>query len=55
MNQQRNIVSRLPDDPTESETTGLPGVRRWSAVYLLVAGSFVLWVVLLTVLQAIFS
>lgn len=39
-----------PDD----EPTGLPGLRSWKGVYLLVAASFVLWVGLMVLLQAIF-
>ena len=34
---------RAPDD----EATGLPGVRSWRAVYCIVVGTFIVWVVLL--------
>ena len=40
-------------ESNENET-GLPGLRNWSAVYVLVMGSFVLWVVLLFTLGALF-
>ncbi|HEX3800792.1 MAG TPA: hypothetical protein VH413_19010 [Verrucomicrobiae bacterium] len=34
----------------ESEETGLPWPHTWKAVYLLVIGSFILWVALLIAL-----
>jgi hypothetical protein len=37
------------------ETTGLPGLRSWRAVYLAVLGIFVVWVGLLTWLTEKFS
>ena len=37
------------------EVTGLPGLRSWRAVYVLVLGVFVLWVGLLTVLTKLYS
>jgi len=49
------MASPPPDKSTESETTGFPGLRSWSSVYLLVIGVFVLWVALLVVLQRTFS
>jgi hypothetical protein len=39
----------------ESEETGLPFFRSWKSVYLLVLGSFVLWVALLVELTKFFS
>jgi hypothetical protein len=39
----------------ESESTGLPGLRTWGAVYGLVLVTFLIWVGLLTVLTGIFS
>jgi len=39
----------------EVEGPGLPGLRTWKGVYLLVLGSFVLWVALLIVLTETFS
>jgi hypothetical protein len=39
----------------ETEKTGLPVFRTWKGVYLLVVGSFVLWVALLIVLTKMFS
>ncbi len=41
-------------DP-EAETTGLPGLRTWRAVYLVVAGVFVTWVGLLWLLMKRYS
>ncbi len=41
--------------PPSDEATGLPGVRSWRSVYLLVLGIFVLWVGLLTVLTKLYS
>ena len=35
--------------------TGLPGLRTWRAVYLVVLGTLVLWIVLLTMLPLVFS
>jgi hypothetical protein len=35
------------NDSADSETTGFPGLKSWRAVYLLVVGSFLLWVGLL--------
>jgi len=37
------------------EIIGLPGLRTWRAVYLLVLGSFILWVLLLLALTLIYS
>ena len=37
------------------QQTGLPAVPSWPRVYLLVAASFVVWVVLLRVLTVAFS
>jgi hypothetical protein len=37
------------------ETTGLPGLRSWRAVYTVVLGFFVLWVGLLTWLTIAYS
>jgi hypothetical protein len=44
-------------DPSarESEETGLPWPRTWKGVYLLVVGSFVLWVALLIALTNLSS
>jgi hypothetical protein len=41
--------------PGERASTGLPGFRTWTKVYLLVIGTFVLWVGLLTALTLMFS
>jgi len=40
-----------PDDAF----TGLPGLRSWRAVYAVVLGIFVLWLVLLTVFTEVYS
>jgi hypothetical protein len=42
-------------DAPESETTGLPGLRTWRSVYVLVVAVFVVWVGLLVALARIFS
>ena len=39
--------------PAEADT-GLPGLRTWRGVYLVVSGIFLLWVVLLTALTWMF-
>jgi len=43
-----------PDSSADDATTGLPGIRTWRGVYWVVLGSFVLWVVLLTLLGGMF-
>ena len=43
-----------PNQPPD-ETTGLPGLRSWRAVYIAVFGTFLLWIVLLTALTRFFS
>ena len=42
------------DEPPE-DSTGLPWPRTWTGVYLFVMGCFVMWVVLLVVLERVFS
>ena len=49
------IEPGTPPEPSESEATGLPGLRTWCAVYWLVAGVFAVVVGLLTVLTRMFS
>ena len=44
----------LPGEATDA-ATGLPGLRTWGGVYLVVGGIFVLWVALLTALTWAFS
>ena len=39
----------------DDRTTSLPLLHSWSSVYVFVAGAFVVWVVLLTALQRMFS
>ena len=39
----------------QSNATGFPALRTWRTVYLLVLASFVLWVILLTILPRLFS
>jgi hypothetical protein len=50
-------MTNAPNQPedTESETTGLPGLRTWRNVYLIVTAIFILWVGLLVALERIFS
>lgn len=43
-----------PDAP-DNESTGLPWPHTWRGVYVMVFGSFLLWVALLFVLTRIFS
>ncbi len=45
---------RNPPD-SESETTGLPALRTWRAVYTVVLGVFLLWIGLLTWLTESYS
>lgn len=47
-------VEPPPAQPDDRET-GLPVLRSWGGVYAFVFGTFVLWVLLLTVLTAAFS
>ena len=42
-------------NPPPDAATGLPGLRSWRAVYLVVFGTFLLWIVLLTILTRLFS
>ena len=37
-----------PTSPDPDESTGLPGIRSWRTVYVVVFGIFLLWVGLLT-------
>lgn len=47
---------RAADDPAvDDATTGVPGLRTWRAVYVVVATIFVVWIVLLTILTESFS
>lgn len=39
----------------ESDATGLPGLQSWRAVYLLVGGIFVVYVVMLAALSRAFT
>jgi len=41
--------------PVGAEATGLPGLRRWGAVYALVFASFLLWLVLLAALSRAYA
>ena len=47
-------ASSEPNSVKLDEGTGLPGLKRWRSVYLVVVGSFILWVVLLTALARLF-
>jgi hypothetical protein len=44
-----------PDEPSETEPPGVPGVRTWRGLYLFVFGWFVLVVILLGVFTGIFA
>ena len=41
-------------DKRENEGPGLPGLRTWRGVYLLVVAAFALWVILLTMLTRLY-
>jgi hypothetical protein len=41
--------------PSANPPPGLPGLHTWRAVYALVLGCFVLWVVLLAIFSRIFA
>jgi hypothetical protein len=47
--------SATDENSTEDQSTGLPGLRSWSAVYLVVAVVFIVWVSLLVTLKNLFS
>ena len=44
-----------PPSNSDDASTGLPGLRSWKSVYLVVFGSFILWVGLLTLLSRWFA
>ena len=44
-----------PDQRSDAELPGLPGIRTWRGVYLFVLGWFVLVVILLASFSRIFS
>jgi hypothetical protein len=46
---------KLRDHTSDEEATRLPGLDTWRNVYWFVFASFILWIVLLVVLSAIFS
>ena len=46
--------SRNPQPAADDETTGLPALRSWPAVYAFVLGISVVWIVLLTALSRAF-
>jgi hypothetical protein len=50
-----NPVAARQDSTTQDDQTGLPGLRTWPRVYLLVAAAFILWVVLLLALTKMFA
>ena len=50
-----NITPAEPTPDGKDELTGLPGLRTWRGVYIFVFGCFVLSVVLLVALTAIYS
>jgi hypothetical protein len=47
-----------PADPSQDppdDRTGLPGLRSWRLVYVVVLGTLLLWIGLLTLLSRLFS
>jgi hypothetical protein len=50
-----NPPSAVEAPVPESKDTGIPGIRTWRNLYVLVFGSFVLWVAMLFALTMIFS
>ena len=44
-----------PAAPTDDDATGLPIVRSWRAVYVLVATIFIAYVVILRILMKVYS
>jgi hypothetical protein len=44
-----------PVPAAESDATGLPGLKRWRSVYVVVAPIFVGWIALLTALTWYYS
>ena len=50
-----HTVAADPPRETKEESPGLPGLRTWRAVYAVVFGYFVLWVLLLFGLTRLFS
>ena len=55
MNSNQPIPSDSQPGGVDDRTTSLPLLRSWSSVYLFVTAAFVIWVVLLTALQRMFS
>jgi len=51
----RAEASLQPPVNAEDEATGLPALKTWRAVYVVVLASFVLWVGLLFLLGEIFG
>jgi hypothetical protein len=51
------MVKPLPDTASsaDGDSTRLPMLRSWAAVYAFAIGMFVLWVTLLVVLEKTFS
>ena len=45
----------LDSAPSDSDETGLPGLRTWNAVYLLVIIHFAIWIAVLIALTDFFS
>jgi hypothetical protein len=44
-----------PQFETDIESTGLPALSTWPAVYVFVLGAFVGWIILLSILSRAFS
>ena len=45
----------MKPEPDDESTTGLPGLRKWPAVYAAVLVVFVVWVALLSWLSVAFA
>jgi len=49
-----SAISSRSAPATDDRQTSLPLLRSWPSVYIFVTASFIVWVVLLTVLQRMF-
>jgi len=53
-NESSQVQEPVTQAATESESTGLPLLHSWKAVYIFVLSTFVLWVLLLFLLSVRF-
>jgi hypothetical protein len=49
------MTTPAEDRPRPDEDTGVPGLRTWTRVYVVVVGCFVLWIALLSTLMLVYS